>query len=221
MFTVPAAKEHCVIPDAQYWKDLRAAYAQVKAGLDDEVDEEDYWLADALRQDPPETGALIDYEIRQGQYGRGVYVQQDVLAGSPVWKCQHCGVFRNEQQWLDFLRLLPPHMQYDVVEWAYVTDGEVYLDFDPGSLKNHGYGSGSSSGSSTNNAEGFANVRPANLSCVEIPDTDEEWQYIANVDIKAGEELLCDYTTFHDYANPLSWFVASNEQIVKRGIYYH
>lgn len=218
MFTAPAAKEKCVIPDAQYWKELRAAYAKVKAGLDDE---EDYWLADALLQDPPETGALIEYEIRQGQYGRGVYAKQDIQAGTPVWKCQHCGVFRTEQQWVDFLRLLPPHMQYDVVEWAYVTDGEVYLDFDPGSLKNHGCGSSSSSSNPATVAEGFSNVMPANLECVEIPDTDEEWQYIAKVDIHDGDELLCDYTKFHDYANPLSWFVASNEQIVKQGKYYH
>jgi hypothetical protein len=115
MYTVPAAKEDSVIPDDQYWKNLRAAYATVKAGLDDD-DEYDYWLADALLQDPPHTGALIEFEIRQGPYGRGVYSKQHIPAGTPVWKCQHCGVFRNEQQWLDFLHLLPPHMQYDVVE---------------------------------------------------------------------------------------------------------
>jgi hypothetical protein len=70
------------------------------------------------------------------------------------------------------------------------------------------------------NEEGFNNVHPANLESVEIPDTDEEWHYIAKVEINAGDELLCDYTSFHDYANPLSWFEASNEQIVKKGIYY-
>jgi hypothetical protein len=226
MFTA-AKKDDIAIPDAQFWTDLRAAYRQVKEvkGGQQEVDDDDPWLKAARVQEWPLTGALIEFEVRLGQYGRGVYSKQYVPAGTAVWKCQHCGVFRTEQQWLDFLKLLPPHMQYDVVQWAFAWDGVVYLDMEPASMFNHG-------GTFIAEEVGFSNVRPDNVICEKIEpinttnnttsndDDDECYQYIAKVDINAGDELLCDYSEFHDYANPLCWFVASHAQIVDQGIYY-
>jgi hypothetical protein len=218
MFTA-AKKDGIAIPDAQFWTDLRAAYRQIKEVGGQPVDDDDPWLKAALVQEWPLTGALIEYEVRLGEYGRGVYSKQTVPAGTPVWKCQHCGVFTTEQQWLAFLKLLPHHMQYDVVQWAFASDGVVYLDLEPATMFNHG-------GTFIAEEVGFSNVRPDNVICQKVEinpnesNDDEEYQYVAKVDINVGDELLCDYSEFHDYANPLSWFVASHAQIVGKGIYY-
>jgi hypothetical protein len=234
--TAAAAKDgKSVVPDAQYWADLRAAYFKVKEeqGL---PDKEDKWLKQALAK-LGNDAALIPYEVRCGEYGRGIYSLERIKAGTPVWNCVLEGVFRNEQQWLDFLRLLPPHMQYDVVSWAYVdvTAGLLALDLDPGAMLNHG-------GSIIEQEDDYGSLKPDNVEFVKISaranaedadgvndssssdddddDDDDDWQLIAKVDINPGDELLCDYSKFHDYSEPLAWFVDSYDRIVENGLYY-
>jgi hypothetical protein len=238
--TAVAAKDgQSVIPDAQYWADLRAAYFKVKEQDQQGLlpDKEDQWLKQALAK-LDNDGALIPYEVRRGEYGRGIYSLEHIKAGTPVWNCVLEGVFRNEQQWLDFLRLLPPHMQYDVASWAYVyvADGLLWLDLDPGAMLNHG-------GSVIEQEDEYGNLKADNVEFVKISaranaedadgvndssssddddddDDDDDWQLIAKVDINPGDELLCDYSKFHDYSEPLAWFVDSYERIVENGLYY-
>ena len=204
---ISVAKQRASLPGDEYWSKLREAYFAVKDPYEDEDDED---LREALEEDP--NGALVPFEIRRNEYGRGIYATQFISEGTPVWNCEHAGVFRNEQQWLDFLKLLPPHMQHDCVEWAYVEDGDLWLDLEPCALMNHG--------GTAIEEEDMKNVRPDNLECIELPSSDDEWQYIAKCDIQPGEELLCDYSKFHDYSESLDWFEESWDQIVEEEIYY-
>jgi hypothetical protein len=201
------------IPDAQYWTDLRDAYFKAKKGP---LDEDDEWLVKAFQEGP--SGGLVEYEVRYGEYGRGVFVKQDVPKGTMVWECSRDGAFRNEQQWLDFLSFLPPYMQYDCVQWAYASDGVVYLDLEPGTLFNHGGSAPTTDTPGSSGGQGYSSLRPNNLDSVK--NEEEDYWYIANCDIMSGDELLCDYTTFHDYGKPLDWFQRSHDNIVKKGQYY-
>jgi hypothetical protein len=214
MFAVEK-RDDIIIPDAHYWAKLRGAYRKAKESVpvvDDDEDNDDPWLKAAMEREWPLTGAQMEFEIRLGQHGRGVFSKENIPAGKVVWNCQHCGVFRTEQQWHTFLNLLPPHMQYDVVIWAFAWDGVLYLDLEPASMFNHG--------GSVIEDEGAVTVMPTNLTAVEINPDEDEWQYVAKVDIKVGDELFCDYSEFHDYDNPLPWFIASHKQVVDDGIYY-
>lgn len=205
---ISIAKQRNSIPDEEYWTKLRNAYFKVKDPCDDEDDVD---LREALEE--ADNGALVAYEIRQCEYGRGIYATQFIPQGTPVWDCEHAGVFRNAQQWVDFLKLLPKHMQHDCVEWAYVEDGDLWLDLEPCALMNHG-------GTAIAEEEDMKHVRPDNLDCIELPNSDDEWQYIAKTDIQPGEELLCDYSKFHDYSESLEWFEDSWERIVEDKEYY-
>ena len=49
--------------------------------------------------------------------------------------------------------------------------------------------------------ETIQDPKPANLECVEIPDSDDEWHYVAVADVQPNEELLCDYAKFHVYGH--------------------
>jgi hypothetical protein len=233
-----ANKESSVIPDATYWDTLRAAYFKAKQQQEleqekeaEQKDEHDEWLEKCLKASY--TGALIEYEVRWSDYGRGLFAAQPVQAGAPVWRCEHSGLFQTGQQWRYFLALLPPHMQRDCVDWFYVEDGLVYMPLDPAAMINHG-------GPVLLQEEGFEAhlTRMDNVECIKIApnaeddehardekkkveDVEEEWKFFAKCDILPGDELLCDYSSINDYnAPPIPWLVESRAQILEKEVYY-
>ena len=73
------------IPTAEDFTKLREAYFAAKTP--DNKDDED--VRKAFEQGP--TGALVDFEVRQGEYGRGLFAKQFIQKGTPVWDCDRVG----------------------------------------------------------------------------------------------------------------------------------
>jgi hypothetical protein len=270
------------IPTKQYWKVLRKAYFKSKGGTDTKYDK---FIREYLEEDGP-CGAQIKFEIRETpEKGRGVFALQPIPRNTIVWTTDLCGRFLSQEQFTSFLRLLPHHMQHDVMVWAYVMketepledvpDGNkdsaneddtpkqriihrVYLDLDAGSLINHG-------GTDMTEYEGWktheqdnvvevtrrqylemkkeaAEERKAKMvngdgdddstsgssSSSSDDEDDEDDEYIiAKVDIKVGDELLTDYTAFHDYREcdqstngECKWFDDMYDRVVEHQQYY-
>jgi hypothetical protein len=182
------------IPDATTWKMLQEAYKEIKG----DTDPNDAHLFQAFDND--DNGYKIKIEIRQSPgKGRGVFCVDPISKDTLVCR-DMAGRFYTEQQWRDFLKLLPNSLAQDCCEWAYVEQYKgkqaVFLDFNESALMNHG----------------------DSLSCWEkllcrkaTANLDERshrgrWCHFASRDIQAGSELLVDYEDFHDYEHSLSWF---------------
>lgn len=194
------------IPDAGVFQLVRKAYFQAKSP-DDEHDVE---LKEVLAK-AGECGALVPIEIRASKYGRGVFAKQDIPKGTPVWNLDRYGIFRSEQEWRKYLSFLPHNLQHDVIMWSYVLDWDkddqvVGIDLDQASVMNHGGKDAMHLGVSMDSRDGPSN----NL---EYADGDDSC-YVAKCDIKANEELLCDYSTFHVHNHGLSWYKEINDKIL-------
>ncbi|KAG7341504.1 SET methyltransferase domain containing protein [Nitzschia inconspicua] len=131
-----------------------------------------------------EGGMVVPFEVRDDpEKGRGLYATADIPKGTQVWTSSHFHHFKREQDFLAFLQYLPHNVQCDVILWTYPeadSTTEVAIPFDEGVYMNDG-----GPGSSRNNVDS---------------------QTVALRDIKAGEELMQDYTEFIDLENEVKWF---------------
>lgn len=199
------------IPKASTFERIREAYFAAKSGSEDPHDET---VRTALQKSA--SGALVPLEIRQSNFGRGLFVKEFVPANTPVYDATRYGIFRTESQWKKFLDSIPSELQPDIIVWSYVLDWDTDLqvaavDLDEGSLLNHGSldddpGTSSSSHglNELSQASGRANIRYCSNTN----------QYLATRDLSASEELLCDYSSFHNYDHSLGWYDQTWNDIV-------
>jgi len=123
-------------------------------------------------------GFLFDYEVQDHPIrGRTIVTKQDLKKGAKVWKGEwHCSF--DEVEFMSFLELLPSlAYQCEILLWAYVSNGRVSVELDPGSFFNHA------------DDKKMVNVSPSSTKRF----------------IRAGEELLMDYSSFISY-DALPWF---------------
>lgn len=136
-------------------------------------------------------GMVVPFEVRYDpDKGRGLYAAEDIKKGTRVWDESHFHWFDKDEDYLAFLRYLPPTLQCDIILWTYPAKGsttEVAIPFDEGVYMNDG-----GPGSSRNNVS-------ANTVTLR--------------DIKAGEELVQDYTKFIDLDNEVQWFAELRERV--------
>jgi len=197
------------IPDEAVWTMLQDAYREVKK----DTDPDDVELYQAF--DAKDDGFKVPFEVRQSPgKGRGIFCTELVRKGRIVHEAR-CGRFYTEQQWREFLTSIPHEWAKDCVDWAYVEEGDegkvsVWLDFCDAALMNHGVHlsrweklCGCVSRRSRYSANKYGGSDEANVKNILH---EGKWCYDAIRDIQAGEEILCDYTAFHDYDEPLSWF---------------
>ena len=181
--------ESKTIPDVSTWTFMRAVYKEVK-GNSDPIDKA-LWKAVAANPN----GLTVPYAVKQtNDKGRGLFCVEDIPTGSIV--CNGLsGRFQSENQWRQFLGMLPPHLAKDSVDWALVDEDDeteeemVYLDFCDIVFLNHG-----------GTEDGKANVKSKDFS-------NGSWGMVATRDIHAGEELLCDYSQCGSgYDHSLDWY---------------
>ena len=214
------------IPSASDFAAVREAYFAAKANSRDPHDEE---VAAAFRENL--SGArIVPLEIRVSTLGsRGLFTRQRVAKGQPVYEARRSGIFHTEAEWTRFLELLPTDdLRYDVVLWSYVLllendddDGEnqneedagtfvVGLDLDEGSLMNHGVLTSLESSTSLLSLHG-SHALSAGDANVQVGDDN---YFVATRDIEAGEEVLCDYGTFHQSDHTLMWYKQSWDKFI-------
>jgi len=131
--------------------------------------------------DGPHTGMQIPFYIRDdGPRGRSLYAAVDIPKGTQVWKPKNTASFDTRDQFVSFLTRLPHDLQCDILLWAYVAKDYEHVEvvLDEASFVNHG-------------------------DSPELLNLDTK-DYTTR-DIKAGEELLEDYTKFIGM-NEVKWF---------------
>ncbi|CAB9525142.1 expressed unknown protein [Seminavis robusta] len=190
------------IPDESTWEMLVDAYKKAKK----ESDKRDVALLERLTSSN-RSGFHVDFEIRHipGK-GRGLFAAQDIPKGTCV-SDDRTGRFRTEQEWRDFLALLPHDLAKESVDWVGVDDyrsGEaVYIDLSESSLLNHGF--------SRRSLQWWERCFPCCTwrkvtATVEGKYFDGMWHMVATRDLEAGEELLCDYNQCGNYNHNLPWY---------------
>jgi hypothetical protein len=131
-----------------------------------------------------EGGMVVPFEVRYDpDKGRALYAKEDIEKGTVVWTSSHDHNFDEEEDYLAFLKYLPHNLQCDIILWTYPnvdTTTTVTIGFDEGNYMNDG-GPGS---------------RRNNL----FSDT------TAIYNIKAGEELMQDYSEFIALDGEVAWF---------------
>ena len=130
---------------------------------------------------PPESahnGFSRPYQVGHNSYGRGIYAKADIPKGSLVWHNTRSAAFSEGMQFREFVMSLPREQGCDVLQWSYVMDEKIYCDLDEGSFCNDGHSDGSNMDTSI--------------------DANAGMQLFATRDIKEGEELLCNYSSFSD-----------------------
>jgi hypothetical protein len=202
------------IPDEESWNLLLETYRKVKNNTDNE---HDVALFERI-QTNGRCGARVPFEVRQAPgKGRGVFATAFIPKQTCVWECRS-GRFVTETQMQSFLQALPLELSQDVATWAFVDDLDddgimaVYLDFDESALLNDGASIPRNwlvrifcpcKNKNKRRNENYTPDAPANLhEHVE----NGRWCYYSSQDIESGEELLCDYTDFHDYEHELEWW---------------
>ena len=214
-----------VIPTEADFVAVREAYFAAKANSQDPYDDD---LRAAILTNPSEdedTPVVVMplLEIRSSSFGRGLFTKQAVAKGQPVYQNRRAGIFRSEMEWRRFLELLPTDiLRHDVVLWSYVLawrddeDDEdedpfvVALDLDEGSLMNHGALTDIES-TSVLSSHGKHALSSAAIANVQSGDND---YLVAVRDIEAGEEILCDYSTFHMPDHDLTWYRQTWDEFV-------
>jgi hypothetical protein len=144
--------------------------------------------------DPSEwkDGLKVPYEIKRNKWGRGIYATEDIAASSIVYDCSNTVSFFEPSVYRYFLKSLPPRQACEVIQWSYIVelneeevldsdfDAIMCLDLDNGSLMNH---------ESTKHNVYYGNSE------------DGECFIYTERPIKAGEELLIDYSDFTNDEN--------------------
>jgi hypothetical protein len=128
-----------------------------------------------------QTGMQIPYYISdKGPRGRSVYSAIPIRKGTSIWKPYKLANFEHPQELVSFLRRLPHDLQCDALLWAYPDKSSetVGLALDAGTYVNH--------------AESKESLN-LDINCK------------ASRDIRAGEDLLEDYSDFIGI-DTLEWF---------------
>jgi hypothetical protein len=129
--------------------------------------------------------------------GRGVFAQDEIPRGALVWKSIHTARFVSPRHYRQYLQTLPTNLACDVIDWSYTRQQGtrirqpqrnqspsfvICVDLDEGSFTNDGEG---------------------DLDCnLSLNDADQynysgcELAFYANRDIRKGEELRTDYSSF-------------------------
>ena len=131
-------------------------------------------------------GFHVPFEVRQMEgKGRGIFATSDIEEGMLIWNAVNRLDFYDGTDYKKFLFGLDRGFACDVLIWAYVHyfDGELIIsvDMDAGSFCNDG---------------GW----DANMGCYISFAQDVEGgcrdNFFALEDVKAGDEILCDYESF-------------------------
>jgi hypothetical protein len=203
------------IPTASTFAAIRDAYFAAKAA--DSPDPHDDKLRTALQKSPSGSAAVgVALEIRPSRFGRGLFTTQALAQGQPLYESTRYGLFRSEAQWRRFLEGLPSdELRYDIHLWSYVPTWDeslVAVDLDEGSLMNHGVLTTTSKTSTTDSAESSSSSSTDGVNSL-CPDCSanvrycgETYCYVATRDLEAGEEILCDYSTFLEFQHSLTWY---------------
>ena len=183
-FTVSKMKKHLqcseyyqraeqTIHNQDAWKRMRRKYVDI-VGAESTIG-------------PPQSGYngfSKPYQIGHNRHGRGIYAKTDIPKGSLVWHNIRSAVFSEGMQFREFVMTLPRELGCDMLQWSYVMDEKIYCDLDEGSFCNNGYSDGS------------------NIDIDEVASAKfiakAGMQLFATRDIKKGEELLCNYSSFSD-----------------------
>jgi len=111
--------------------------------------------------------------------GRAVYATKPFKKGDMIWNDIYMACFEEGHHYRHFLASIPAHLACDVFEWAYSAKGSgVCVDLDEGSLVNH--------------ANTIAKIQDLE-SGEDRPNLQGR---VATRNIRAGEEILTDYSTF-------------------------
>jgi len=123
---------------------------------------------------------LFDYEVQNHPIrGRTIVTKQDLPMGTRIWNGDWGVKFYEKLRFISFLELLPSlAYQCEILLWAYVSNGKVHVELDPGSFFNHA------------DDKKMINVNPSSST---------------KRFIQAGEELLMNYSEFIEY-DALPWF---------------
>jgi hypothetical protein len=145
------------------------------------------WKNEAVElKDYSEGGMVVPFEVRYDpNKGRALYAKEDIEEGTVVWTSSHSHNFYEEEDYLAFLKYLPHNLQCDIILWTYPiaeTTTKVAIAFDEGNYINDG-----GPESIRNNVYSYSTAT-------------------AMYDIKAGEELLQDYSEFIDLDREVEWF---------------
>ena len=161
------------IHDQDAWKRMRRKYVDI-VGAESTIG-------------PPQSGYngfSRPYQVGHNRHGRGIYAKTDIPKGSLVWHNIRSAAFSEGMQFREFVMTLPRELGCDVLQWSYVMDEKIYCDLDEGSFCNNGYSDGS------------------NIDIDEVASAKfiakAGMQLFATRDIKKGEELLCNYSSFSD-----------------------
>ena len=161
------------IHDQDAWKRMRRKYVDI-VGAESTIG-------------PPQSGYngfSRPYQVGHSRHGRGIYAKTDIPKGSLVWHNIRSAAFSEGMQFREFVMTLPRELGCDVLQWSYVMDEKIYCDLDEGSFCNNGYSDGS------------------NIDIDEVASAKfiakAGMQLFATRDIKKGEELLCNYSSFSD-----------------------
>jgi hypothetical protein len=167
-------------------------------------------LRDALRQSkidlqqsipsfldsPFEDGFYVKYQVKNDPvHGRGLFVTEDVPKGARVWSGQSAK-WRSAGDFLAFLQYLPRDLQCDVLLWAYPekdSSDKVALAMDEGSYMN--------------DCNGNKDIRTVSSSGKTVRH------------LRAGEELVEDYSTFIDMEGKVQWFHKLRAKVYGNGEY--
>jgi len=119
--------------------------------------------------------------------GRGVFATETIAKGQLVWSGKQTATFSDGAHYVHFLDSIPEDLACDVVQWAFVGNDEnsipiIHVDLDEGSCMNSAWDTEVENVGSLEGSDGYS-------------------LYALN-DIKAGEEILCDYGAF---ADPYGW----------------
>mmetsp|Transcript_1601 Transcript_1601/g.4377 ORF Transcript_1601/g.4377 Transcript_1601/m.4377 type:complete len:321 (-) Transcript_1601:287-1249(-) len=120
--------------------------------------------------------------------GRGVFAQQFIAQGTPIWRNKYTARFTQGWQFRNFLLTLPRQLSCDVLIWSYViqldSGVQACTDLDAGSFVNQALREGEAN-------TGLEFAPNAHLSAT------------ATKDIVPGEQLIAEYG---DFSYPSGWY---------------
>jgi hypothetical protein len=204
-----------LIPTAATFELLVKAYFEAKARSDDPHDES---VKENIASCP--SGVKVPLEIRPCKYGRGLFATETIPAHTAIYEGKRYGIFHNEAEWTTFLNLIPEQWHYDVAIWSYVLewDTDVYvvaLDFDEGSLINHGSScvDASTARKSTTAVFHEGRLLQSDDGTANVRYNEKTMTYYTTRDVQESEEIFCDYSEFHEEEHPLEWYTRICEEI--------
>ncbi|KAL7546644.1 hypothetical protein ACHAWF_009974 [Thalassiosira exigua] len=136
-------------------------------------------------------GFMVPVEVQQvPPKGRGIFASRDIPAGTPIWRSVKTARFPTPQSFREYVYALDKGFACDVLIWSYVEDvgGGVMrasVDLDEGSFCNTVYKPAVNNVGFDDEATGKHNMASSET-------------YFAKTDIKANDELLCDYAEFDE-----------------------